>query len=178
MDSVKITENLEALNILKKDSRRAQKRGLPFMMASVMLMPLAFGFSKLIRADVFRKSKNPIDQLGFLCTMNQMLYLVIVMWAFSQKPEAMVIRLAFGNVAMVGFQTGLTAASESGETVRVAFSYAWLVLCTVVWALASGKEGISASFLLKLFYFAYGAYLPSALVLLTGGCRRKGSFFR
>ena len=167
MDSMKITENLEALNVLKKDSQRAQKRGLPFMMASVviwgmilgtqlldktvsaknfyafacsaMLMPLAFAFSRLIRADIFRKSKNPIDQLGFLCTMNQMLYLVIVMWAFSQKPEAMVmlyamvfgahllpfgwvydskayyvfavadcigamaIRLAFGNVAMVGF---------------------------------------------------------------------------
>ena len=57
-------------------------------------MPLAWIFSKLIKANSFRKSNNPIDKLGFLCTMNQTLYLIIVMWAYNQKPEGMLMLYA------------------------------------------------------------------------------------
>ena len=60
----------------------------------MLLIPLAFIFSKIIGADIFRKTDNPINKLGFLCTMNQMLYLLIVMWAFSQNPEVMVMLFA------------------------------------------------------------------------------------
>ena len=110
------------LDSLRKDCARKQKKGLPFMMASVViwtmifgvqflnkdittlnfytfmcscfLMPLAFRFSKLLGADIFKKTDNPINKLGFLCTLNQMLYLLIVMWAYSKNPEAMVMLYA------------------------------------------------------------------------------------
>ena len=51
-------------------------------------------FSKILGADIFRKTDNPINKLGFLCTMNQVLYLLIVMWAFSKNPEVMVMLFA------------------------------------------------------------------------------------
>ena len=57
-------------------------------------MPLAFMFSKIVKADIFKKTDNPINKLGFLCTLNQMLYIVIVMWAFSKSPEAMMMLYA------------------------------------------------------------------------------------
>ena len=110
------------LDSLRKDCARKQKKGLPFIMASVviwslilvfqftgkaietinlysfmsssLLMPLAFMFSKVTKADIFRKSDNPVNKLGFLCTLNQMLYLVIVMWAFSARPDAMLMLYA------------------------------------------------------------------------------------
>ena len=105
------------INELRRENAIVQKKGAPFIMASViiwisatvvrvlpitltgrnfltfccsmLLIPLAFILSKIIGADIFRKTENPINKLGFLCTMNQMLYLLIVMWAYSQKPESM-----------------------------------------------------------------------------------------
>ncbi|SEQ01710.1 hypothetical protein SAMN02910369_01052 [Lachnospiraceae bacterium NE2001] len=122
MDTIKLKECIMRLDELKKDAQEVQKKGLPFMMASVViwtmilavqflnmkmisinfytfmcssfLLPLAFGFSKVIKADIFKKTDNPINKLGFICTLNQMLYLVIVMWAFSKSPEAMLLLYA------------------------------------------------------------------------------------
>ena len=119
MNTINLTGNNQGLNELKKDAQKAQKKGLPFIMSSVliwlmilllqfmekpvstlnlytfmcscMLLPLSVLFSKIIKADTFKKSDNPVSKLGFLCTMNQMLYILIVMWAFSQKPEAMLM---------------------------------------------------------------------------------------
>ena len=110
------------INELRRENQKIQKNGAPFMLASVilwaliavvrilpitlyaqnlftfccsrLLIPLAFIFSKIIGADIFKKTENPINKLGFLCTMNQMLYLLIVMWAFSQNPEVMVMLFA------------------------------------------------------------------------------------
>ncbi len=110
------------INELRSENQKIQKNGAPFMLASVilwlliavvrilpltlyaqnlltfccsaLLIPLSFIFSKIIGADIFRKTDNPINKLGFLCTMNQMLYLLIVMWAFSQNPEVMVMLFA------------------------------------------------------------------------------------
>ena len=48
----------------------------------------------MVKADIFKKTDNPINKLGFLCTLNQMLYIVIVMWAFSKIPEAMMMLYA------------------------------------------------------------------------------------
>ncbi|MCR5250762.1 MAG: hypothetical protein K6E50_09175 [Lachnospiraceae bacterium] len=122
MNPANMTVSIEHLKALKSDAQKMQKKGLPFMMASVIiwtlillvqfsgkavvtknlytfmcscfLMPLAFLFSKIIGADIFRKTQNPINKLGLLCTMNQMLYLLIVMWAYSRKPEAMLMLYA------------------------------------------------------------------------------------
>ena len=122
MDTMKNKEYMLGLTELKKDAQEMQKRGLPFMMSSVaiwtmillvqlvdkprvtlnlysfmcssFMMPLAYLFSKVVKADIFKKTDNPINKLGFLCTLNQMLYLVIVMWAFSKSPEAMLMLYA------------------------------------------------------------------------------------
>ena len=110
---------MEGLLWLKQEAKEEQKKGLPFMLASVvlctvillvqmtgeeilrqnlytfmcscLLMPLAFLFSKLLKADIFKKTDNPINKLGFLCTMNQLLYILIAMWAFSKSPENMLM---------------------------------------------------------------------------------------
>ena len=60
----------------------------------MLLVPLALLFSKMIGADIFKKTDNPVNKLGILCTCNQLLYLLIVMWAFSMKPEVMMMLFA------------------------------------------------------------------------------------
>jgi len=119
MTTVMVNDYTQGLNELRKDAAIIQKRGLPFMMASVflwgaimvsrifmtdimemnffafctsaMLMPLATLFGKLLGADIYRKSTNPINKLGFLCNINQFLYLPIAMWAYSAHPDSMLL---------------------------------------------------------------------------------------
>ena len=107
---------------LKTEAMILQKKGLPFMMASVviwsavtivrtlpvdimtknlytfycpgLLIPCVIVFSLMIGARPFAKRSNPFNKLGLINTMNQMLYLLIVMWSFSQKPEAMLMLFA------------------------------------------------------------------------------------
>ena len=107
---------------LKREAMILQKKGLPFMLASVviwtavtivrtlpvdimtknlytfycpgLMIPCVLIFSLIIGARPFSKRKNPFNKLGLLNTLNQMLYLLIVMWAFSQKPEAMLMLFA------------------------------------------------------------------------------------
>ena len=107
---------------LKREAMVLQKMGLPFMLASVviwtavtivrtlpvdimtknlytfycpgLMIPCVLIFSLIIGARPFSKRKNPFNKLGLLNTLNQMLYLLIVMWAFSQKPEAMLMLFA------------------------------------------------------------------------------------
>ena len=107
---------------LKREAMVLQKKGLPFMMASVviwtavtivrtlpvdivtknlytfycpgLLIPCVIIFSLIIGARPFSKRNNPFNKLGLINTMNQMLYLLIVMWAFNQKPEAMLMLFA------------------------------------------------------------------------------------
>ena len=107
---------------LKTEAMKLQKKGLPFMLTSVViwtavtivrtlpvdimtknlytfyctsfLLPGAVIFSLITGAKIFAKRQNPFNKLGMLNTMNQMLYLLIVMWSFSQKPEAMLMLFA------------------------------------------------------------------------------------
>ena len=107
---------------LKTEAMMLQKKGLPFMLTSVViwtaitivrtlpvdimtknlytfyctsfLMPGAVIFSLITGAKIFFKFQNPFNKLGLINTMNQMLYLLIVMWAFNQKPEAMLMLFA------------------------------------------------------------------------------------
>lgn len=119
MTTIMINDCTASLNELRKDAALIQKRGLPFMMASVllwtaimisricmtdvnqmnfftfctsaMLMPLASLFGKMLGADIYRKTANPINKLGFLCNINQFLYLPIAMWAYSAHPDSMLL---------------------------------------------------------------------------------------
>ncbi|MFU0537156.1 DUF7010 family protein [Gardnerella greenwoodii] len=107
-----------SLDELRNDIIIKQKKGLPFIMASVIiwllivlvsvldinmdmknllvfccscpLLPLAWLIGKLIKVDIFSK-QNPLGQLGFIFTLNQMIYLLIVMWVFSAVPEKMIM---------------------------------------------------------------------------------------
>ena len=95
-----------------------QKKGLPFIMTSVViwslitivslldipvmtgnllvfccaapLLPLSFLIGKILKVDIFSK-ENPLSRLGLLFTLNQLLYLLIVMWVYRAVPEKMVM---------------------------------------------------------------------------------------
>lgn len=118
----KTTEYGNDYKAMKTEAMILQKKGAPFMMASVviwtlvtitrmlpvdimtknlytfycpgLLLPSVLIFSKLIGAHVFKNRNNPFNKLGFINTANQMLYLLIVMWAFNQKPDAMLMLFA------------------------------------------------------------------------------------
>ena len=109
------------LNELRKDCAIRQKKGLPFIMASVLiwtailcvhltgldplaknlltfcctgpLLPLAFGISKLIGVD-FQGKDNPLTKLGMIFTLNQILYLLIAMWVYNAMPDKMLMVFA------------------------------------------------------------------------------------
>lgn len=106
------------LDELRNDITVKQKKGLPFICASVViwclilivvildlpqqqenmlvfccscpLMPIAWLIGKILKTDIFDKS-NPLGNVGFLFTCNQFLYLLIVMWVFSAVPDKMVM---------------------------------------------------------------------------------------
>ena len=110
---------------LKLDCARQQKKGLHFILtsiviwtlifvvqllplslpvknaltfcASIPLCPMAYGISKLIKVD-FQGKDNPLTSLGILFTVNQMIYLLIAMWVFSAVPGklVMVYAMIFG----------------------------------------------------------------------------------
>lgn len=113
------------LEELRTDCAMKQKRGLHFIVASVViwgavlvvqlldisiltknlltfcctapLIPLAFFISKLIKVD-FQNRDNPLTNLGILFSANQILYLLIAMWVYPSMPEKMlmVIAIIFG----------------------------------------------------------------------------------
>ncbi|MCR4939291.1 MAG: hypothetical protein K5930_04175 [Treponemataceae bacterium] len=107
-----------SLDELRDDITVSQKKGLPFIITSVIiwlliavvtllklpvmtrnllvfccscpLMPIAWLVGKAIKVDIFSK-ENPLGKLGFLFTLNQLIYLLIVMWAFREAPDKMVM---------------------------------------------------------------------------------------
>ena len=116
---------LSALQELRKDVAKKQKKGLHFIAASVflwmviscihassmpitsknlytfcssaLLVPLAYFISKLIGVD-FQNKDNPLSNLGILFTINQILYILISMWVYAAVPNKflMVYAMIFG----------------------------------------------------------------------------------
>ncbi len=114
------------LDELRLDSAIKQKKGLPFIMSSVVIwcaifivqlldLPvltknlytfcctpilgvLPFIIGRLIKADMQNK-ENPLNKLGLLFTANQVLYLLIVMWIYAAVPDKMlmVFAMVFGG---------------------------------------------------------------------------------
>ena len=114
------------LDEMRLASAIKQKKGLYFILASIIiwsailvvhlttlpiltknlltfcvaapLMPLAFIISKIIKVD-FSNKENPLNNLGILFAINQILYLLIAMWIYNAVPEKMVMILAmiFGS---------------------------------------------------------------------------------
>ncbi len=113
------------LEELRLDSAIKQKKGLHFILASILiwcviliihltqlpiltknlltffatapLLPISFLISKIIKVD-FQNKENPLTNLGILFSANQILYLLIAMWIFTAVPEKMlmVIAMIFG----------------------------------------------------------------------------------
>ena len=109
---------MTSLEALREDLLTKQKKGLPFILASCVLwalisvvcvldipvmtrnllvfccacplFPLAILIGKIIGVNVLEK-ENPLSKLLILFTVNQFLYLLIVMWVFSAVPEKMVM---------------------------------------------------------------------------------------
>lgn len=107
-----------ALQKLKADCRKKQKRGLHFIIASVLiwiailaiqvsplpiltknlytffcsapLVPLAYFISRLIGVD-FQNKDNPLNNLGLIFTVNQIVYLLIAMWVYAAVPDKMLM---------------------------------------------------------------------------------------
>lgn len=110
-----------SLSELRLDCAIKQKKGLHFILASVViwlavfavhmtslpiltrnlltfcatapLVPLAYLISKTIKVDFTHKG-NPLTELGLLFSLNQMIYLLIAMWVYPTVPEKMVMVLA------------------------------------------------------------------------------------
>ena len=135
------------LSELQKDCARRQKKGLHFIMASVVrwgiilvshltpfsietknlitfcssavLFPLAWGLAKALKID-FEGKGNPLTKAGIIFSINQMLYILIVMWVFAAGPNKMlmVYAMIFGAHLMpfgVGF-SGIRR--QRGEDIR------------------------------------------------------------
>lgn len=103
---------------LRDDCALKQKRGIHFIIASVMiwagitavhlspmnimaknlftfclsapLMPIAFAVSKMMKID-FQNKSNPLTPLGILFSVNQIVYLLIAMWVYNALPEKMLM---------------------------------------------------------------------------------------
>ena len=116
-----MTMDKQVLEQIKKACARGQKRGLHFIMASVIiwtlvaivhftklpietknlltfcctcpLMPLAWLLSKPL-GITFNDKENPLSPLGIVMSMAQIPYLLIVMWVYAVVPDKMVMTLA------------------------------------------------------------------------------------
>lgn len=110
-----------SLEKLKKDCSIKQKKGIHFIIASVCiwtlvlsvhlsslpiltknlltfcctapLMPLAYLISKIFKIQFSDKS-NPLNTLGILFSVNQMIYLLIAMWVYAAVPDKMLMVFA------------------------------------------------------------------------------------
>lgn len=106
------------LDELRNDIIIKQKKGLPFIISSVViwllitvvaslqidinlknllvfccstpLLPLSWIIGKKIGVDIFSK-ENELGNLGFLFTMNQIIYLLIVIWVFNAVADKMIM---------------------------------------------------------------------------------------
>lgn len=109
---------ISALQELRADNIKKQKKGVHFILASIIiwgavwgihmsslpiltknlytffcsapLVPLAFLISKLIGVD-FQNKGNPLSNLGLLFSLNQMLYILITMWVYAAVPDKMLM---------------------------------------------------------------------------------------
>ena len=109
---------ISAMQELRADNISKQKRGVHFILASIIiwgavlgihmsslpiltqnmytffcsapLVPLAFLISKLIGVD-FQNKGNPLSNLGLLFALNQMLYILIAMWVYAAVPDKMLM---------------------------------------------------------------------------------------
>ncbi len=107
-----------ALSRLKVEFAVAQKKGIPFILASAvlwtimliafltdldlrtkniiamccsaLLMPVGLFFGKILKVNILNR-ENPLSGLSIVAALNQLLYLPIVCWAMYDAPEKMIM---------------------------------------------------------------------------------------
>jgi hypothetical protein len=86
-----------AIMFVQMSSMRPDMKNLWTFCCSAPLMPVAFVISKILKID-FTNKGNPLTSLGILFSLNQMIYLLIVMWVYPTVPEkmTMVLAMVFG----------------------------------------------------------------------------------
>ena len=67
-----------------------EQKNLITFCCSAVLFPLAWMLSKILKID-FESKGNPLSKAGLLFSINQMLYILIMMWVFAAVPEKMVM---------------------------------------------------------------------------------------
>lgn len=72
-------------------------RNLVTFCASVVLLPLAWMISKVLKIPF--QDSSPLAGLGFLVSINQVLYLPIAMWVYAAVPDKLVMVLGIITAA-------------------------------------------------------------------------------
>lgn len=74
-------------------AKSIEAKNLYTFFCAAPLVPLAYFVSRIIKAE-FAVKDNALNKLGMLFTMNQLLYLLLAIWAFSGIPDKMVMIIA------------------------------------------------------------------------------------
>lgn len=163
---------------LRDDCALKQKRGIHFIIASVMiwagitavhlssmnimaknlftfclsapLMPIAFAVSKMMKID-FQNKSNPLTPLGILFSVNQIVYLLIAMWVYNALPEKMlmVYAMIFG-AHLMPYSWLYRSPSYMVLSVLVPILALMLGLSFPPYVLAAGMLVVEVSFVLLL----------------------------
>lgn len=166
------------LDELRDDCALKQKRGIHFIIASVMiwagitavhlspmnimaknlftfclsapLMPIAFAVSKMMKID-FQNKSNPLTPLGILFSVNQIVYLLIAMWIYNALPEKMlmVYAMIFG-AHLMPYSWLYRSPSYMVLSVLVPILALMLGLSFPPYVLAAGMLVVEVSFVLLL----------------------------
>ena len=166
------------LNALRNDCALKQKRGIHFIITSVLiwagiaaihlspmnimaknlftfclsapLMPIAFAVSKMMKID-FQNKSNPLTPLGILFSVNQIVYLLIAMWIYNALPEKMlmVYAMIFG-AHLMPYSWLYRSPSYMVLSVLVPILALMLGLSFPPYVLAAGMLVVEVSFVLLL----------------------------
>ena len=166
------------LNALRNDCALKQKRGIHFIITSVLiwagiaaihlspmnimaknlftfclsapLMPIAFAVSKILKID-FQNKSNPLTPLGILFSVNQIVYLLIAMWIYNALPEKMlmVYAMIFG-AHLMPYSWLYRSPSYMVLSVLVPILALMLGLSFPPYVLAAGMLVVEVSFVLLL----------------------------
>ena len=156
---------MNTLNELIQDCSRRQKKGLHFILSSVViwalilivhlsdmnielknlitfccsavLFPLAWMLSKLLHID-FEGKGNPLTKAGIIFSINQMLYILIAMWVYAAVPEKMlmVYAMIFG-AHLMPFSWLYNSKSYLVLSIFIPIAALVIGLLTAPWVLAA-----------------------------------------
>ncbi len=171
---------MNTLNELIKDCSRRQKKGLHFIMSSVviwalilcvhlssmnielknlitfccsaLLFPLAWMLSKLLHID-FEGKGNPLTKAGIIFSINQMLYILIAMWVYAAVPEKMlmVYAMIFG-AHLMPFSWLYNSKSYLVLSIFIPIAALVIGLLTAPWVLAAFMMVVELVFSILLHF--------------------------